>query len=312
MTLKLGPPGYLHHWSSEKLVHPRGGAFVPDNNTELTVHSDKTNPDRLQFRFVSKEGAGYYGYIEHVSSGKFVHPRGNVFSSSLNPANNTRLILDSNRHDASALFRFDEENMTIIHRSGKVWHPKGEDPSPGNTTSLILHEDQNDAGRFYFGELDGKPRSPYPHPTLSGHWELLKAFITPFANHSYSIKCKVGRSKSTSSTTHHAWCVSADIAKGYFAASARYSGFVEQTNSETWSEEKEETYTINVIKGQSVWVWRYVLSISQFSDTMFFFSPIMQDTDSPEKPEDLCPDCKKKSAEDVVSPEKPKDTDSPE
>ena len=81
MTLKLGPPGYLHHWSSEKLVHPRGGAFVPDNNTELTVHSDKTNPDRLQFRFVSKEGAGYYGYIEHVSSGKFVHPRGNVFSS---------------------------------------------------------------------------------------------------------------------------------------------------------------------------------------------------------------------------------------
>ena len=61
-----------------------------------------------------------------------------------------------------------------------------------------------------------------------------------------------------------------------------------------------------------MWVWRYVVSISQFSDTMFFFSPIMQDTDSSEKPEDLCPDCKKKSAEDVVSPEKPKDTDSPE
>ena len=276
--MSTGPIGYLHHWSSRKLVHPRGGSHNPGNDTELVVHSAKDDPGRLQFRFVAVDGAGHFGYIEHVSSGKVVHPKG----GSLNPGNDTRLVLHSDRH-AGALFGFDEENIVILHKGGKIWHPKGGSPNPGNDTTLVLHSDRHDAAKFYFGDLHGKAMSPYPEPNLSGDWKLLQAFVTPLADHTYSETYKVGRSKTDTEATQHAWSVSADVAYGYFSASAEYSGYVEKTTSETWSEEKEETTTISVKKGQSVFVWQYVFGMAQYGEELHFNSTIIGDTDSQSK-----------------------------
>ena len=279
--MSTGPIGYLHHWSSRKLVHPKGGSHHPGNGTDLVLNSAKDDQSsyRLQFRFVAVDRAGHFGYIEHVSSGKIVHPKG---KGSLDPGNETNLILHSNRH-AGALFGFDEENLVILHKGGKTWHPKGGKPDPGNDTPLVLHSNRHDAAKFFFGSLEGKKISPYPKPILFGDWKLLQAFVTPLADHTYSVTYTVGKSVTESQTTQHAWNVSVKVAKGFFSASGEYSGFVQKSSSTTWNEEREQKYTINVKKGQSVWVWQYVFGISQYDDEMCFQSTVIGDTDSQDK-----------------------------
>ena len=260
-------------------MHPKGGSFNPGNGTDLVVHSAKNDPGRLQYRFVPVDGAGHYGYIEHVSSGKVVHPKG----GDLDPGNGTHLVLHSDRH-AGALFGFDEEDTVILHKSGKRWHPKGGDPDPGNGTPVAVHSDIHDAARFYFARnLEGDATSPYPRPNLSGDWKLLKGFVTPLATQSYSLTYKVGRSKTESEETQLAWKLSVKTAKGFFSSSQEYSGYVKNTSSETWSEEKEETYKITVTKGQSVFVWQYVFGLSQYGDEVKFQSTIIGNTDNRDK-----------------------------
>jgi len=270
-----GPIGYLFHWSSRKLVHPSGGSSNPDDDTKLVVYDSKDIPSRLQFRFVAVDGAGHYGYIEHVTSGKIVHPKGGHY----NPSDDTELVLHSSRH-AGALFGFDEENIVILHKSGKILHPNGGDANPGNSTAVVLHGAVHDGAKFYFGDLDGNRISPYPKSSLLGDWKLLKAFVTPLADHKYTETYKVGKSKTESQTTHHAWNISADFAKGLFSANAEYSGYVENSSSRTWSEEREQSFEINVSTGQSVWIWQYVFKILQYGDEISFGSSIVGDTDS--------------------------------
>ena len=106
-----GPIGYIFHRSSGKLVHPLGGSSQPSDDTVLVIHGAKSNPARLQVRFVPVEGFGHFGYIEQVSSGKIVHPLG----GSLSPGDNTSVVYHSARH-AGALFAFDEEDEHIMHR----------------------------------------------------------------------------------------------------------------------------------------------------------------------------------------------------
>ena len=50
-------------------------------------------------------------------------------------------------------------------------------------------------------------------------------------------------------TIHNAWSISVTYSKDLFSGSAEYSGFMEKTSSETWSEEKTETHEICVTKG---------------------------------------------------------------
>ena len=192
------------------------------------------------------------------------------------------MVLHSDRH-AGALFGFDEDNIVIMHKGGKICHPKGGKPDPGNDTPLVLHSGRHDGAKFYFGNLQGDSISPYPNPNLSGDWKLLQAFVTPLADHTYSKTYKVGKSKTESQTTHQAWNISVGGAVKAFSASAQFSGFVENTSSETWSEEKEQTYTVNVKKGTSVWVWQYIFGMSQYGDEINFQSSIIGDTDSQDK-----------------------------
>ena len=270
-----GPIGYIFHRSSRKLVHPSGGSSNPGNDTPLVLHSDKNSPERLQVRFVPVEGFGHFGYIEHVSSGKIVHPHG----GSLTPGNDTRLVYHSDRH-AAALFAFDEEDERIMHRDGKIWHPLGGSPNPGNDTRCVLHSDVHDAAKFYFGNLDGTELSPYPNANLSGTWEVVKAFINPLASHTFTQTYKVGKTLRQSSTERHGWSISVGVAKGIFSASAEYSGFVEKTNESTWSSEREETSTIDVTAGKTVVVWQFVFGMKQYDEEYSFQSSILADTDS--------------------------------
>lgn len=152
-----GPIGYIFHQSSRKLLHAKGGSHHPKNDTRLVLHSDKNNSNRLQVQFVPVAGHKSFGYIQHVSSGKIIHPYG----GRCDPGNDTYLVYHDDRHDG-ALFGFDEESFEIKHISGKVWHPKGGSPNPGNDTMCVLHSDHHAAAKFYFGDINGNPMSPYP------------------------------------------------------------------------------------------------------------------------------------------------------
>ena len=169
-----GPIGYIIHQSSGKFVHPKGGSCNPGNNTRLVVHSDRNDPTRLQVRFVPVQGTpgygGHFGYIEHVSSGKIVHPSG----GSVDPGNDTYLVYHEDRHN-DAQFEFDEEGCVIKHTGGKIWHPCGGSANPKNDTKCVLHNNWHAAARFYFSDIDRKPMSPTPPPNfrLSGDGNII-------------------------------------------------------------------------------------------------------------------------------------------
>ena len=271
-----GPIGYIFHQSSRKLVHPKGGSPNPGNDTRLVVYNAKNDPARLQVRFVPVQGQGHFGYIEHVSSGKIVHPSG----GSLDPGNDTDLVYHSDRH-SGALFGFDEEGYEIKHIGGKIWHPKGGSPNPGNDTTCVLHSDRHAAAKFYFGDLDGNAISPYPSPNLNGDWKIVKAFVTPQTSHEFTVTYKVGKMQSKSTTTQLAWKVSAGVEiEGIFSASTEFSGMVSKTSSSTWTEEREESHTISVKKGETIVVWQYLFSMEQYGDEWSFQSSIIGDTNS--------------------------------
>ena len=152
-----GPIGYIIHQPTRKLIHPKGGSRNPGNDTPLVLHSDRDDPARLQVRFVPVQDHKPFGYIEHVPSGKIIHPAG----GKANPGDNTPLVYHEDRHQG-ALFKFDEEYGEIQHIGGKVWHPRGGSTKPKNDTACVLHGDRQPAARFYFGDVDGNHISPYP------------------------------------------------------------------------------------------------------------------------------------------------------
>ena len=114
------------------------------------------------------QGYSTFGYIEHVSSGKIIHPAG----GKVNPGNNTPLVYHDDRHNG-ALFEFDEKDYVIKHIGGKVWHPRGGSPNPKNDTVCVLHSDRHAAAKFYFGDIDGNPMSPYPSLNLTGDGRII-------------------------------------------------------------------------------------------------------------------------------------------
>ena len=105
-------------------------------------------------------------------SGKIVHPSG----GSVKPGNinDTHLVYHEDRHNG-ALFEFDEEDYVIKHIGRKIWHPRGGSANPKNDTKCVLHNDWHAAARFYFGDIDEKPMSPYPPPNfrLSGDGNII-------------------------------------------------------------------------------------------------------------------------------------------
>ena len=76
-----------------------------------------------------------------------------------NPGNDTALVLHSDRH-AACLFKFDQQNKEIIHKSGKIWHPKGGSSDPGNDTACVLHSDKHAGAKFFLADRSGKPLDP--------------------------------------------------------------------------------------------------------------------------------------------------------
>ena len=282
-----GPIGYIYHLSSRKPIRPLGGSLMPEDRTELVVHSDKAEENVIQFRFVREKEFGHFGYIEHVQSTKIIHPDGN------------NLILCEDRN-VGALFTFDLENHVIMHRNGKYLQIKGSELTPKDDTSCCLGELEmndakpknvliNDAAKFYFGDIDAHHLYPYSSPETSYDWKLLIAFINPKTSRTFEVNYKIGRTKQVSKTNTHAWRLSAELAHSFFKSNVGYEGSTSMTDTATWTREENATLTINAEKGSTVCVWQYIYCIAQYDDKMIFQSNIICDTDSIDQKPDIHP-----------------------
>lgn len=226
-------------------------------------------------KFVPVDGAGHFGYIEHVPSGKIVHPKG----GKPNPRNTTALVYHSDRH-YGALFTFDEENKRIIHKGGKLWHPKSGSLSPSNDTTCVLHSDVHNAAKFYFGDINGRPISPYPEKIqLSGNWKIIEAFKDPEASFSGTYMYKIGKSLSRSVFDINAWNMEGKDVRTLFEVEEKYCRFVEKADSRTWSAETEETGKFNA-HSKTTLIWQYVFAISQYDEECLYRSSIIGETSS--------------------------------
>ena len=186
---------------------------------------------------------GHFGYIEHVGSSKVVHS-----------TKDNKLVLLEERN-VTALFTFDLEKYTIIHRSGKHWHTKVDNPTPEKGTACLLQKHEvgsnkikskdaaiNDVAKFYFGKIDAHHLYPYSSPNISHDWKLLQAFIAPKTSCSFVINYKVGRVKELSDTITHPWKISADVAYSFLKNSV---GYDRSFSSSTLME--EESVSLKII-----------------------------------------------------------------
>ena len=283
--MEYGPVGYIYHLSSRKPIGPSGGKLCPTNGTKLVAYNTKEKKEVLQFRFVCVKEFGHFGYIEHVGSSKVIHP-----------SKDNKLVLREER-SVNALFTFDLEKYMILHRNGKHWHTKGDNPTPENGTACLLQKHEvrsnkaeskdaaiNDVVKFYFGDDDAHHLYPYSSPNISHDWKLLQAFIAPKTSRSFVINYEVGRVKELPDTATHPWKISADVAYSFLKNSVGYDG---SFSSSTLMEEKSVSLKIDVEKGDTVCVWQYVHCIAEFGDEILFLSNIICDTDSLDKKPDV-------------------------
>ena len=270
------PVGYIVHRTSGKVVHPYGGREKPGDNTGLVVYTGGLGQRRLQFRFVPAPGFGHFGYIQHVTGGKYAVPYGGWDV----PRDDTGIVLWW-KPNYSSLFAFDEANEHIKHISGKVWHPYRGWSTPRDDTKVVLHHETAPLhNRFYFSDSSGRKISPYPKPVLKGSWKIFKSFINPKADRTYTLEFTRGKSQTKSKTTRQGWSISASFAIGLFSASTELSGFVEVTTEDTWREEQKITKTYHVKAGKTVVIWQYVYEMDQYDEQYIFKSNIEADTHS--------------------------------
>ena len=197
--------GYIMQDMSSKLVRPHAEINPPDGD-RLVLWNGAAGEQWIQLRFVPVSGQGHFGYIEHVQTGKIVHPQTGLDA----PSKGTDLVLHSSRH-VGALFMYDSFNKTFMHKSGKYWHPHSGTNYPANGTKLVLWDGLHQGSHFKFVDGSLQITDFYSTPTLSGEWKLIHSVINPAAQHTYKYSYKIGKSTSTSSTEHHGWNVSAGL-----------------------------------------------------------------------------------------------------
>lgn len=276
----MEPTFLIKHRSGGKYFHPDGGEANPKENTYIVLCSDIH--ERMFWTF--EKIVDQWGYIKHVKSGMIIHPDG----GSLNPEKDTRLVLSGDRH-WGALFALDETNNQIIHKGGKIAHPEGDRANPKDQTRVVLNSDINDAIRFQFVATDSPNKEVfvYDKPMVIGTWKIIHMVLNPIAEHSQTIKTKVGRSETESSKSafKYKWEMSADALIEIVNVSVSESfGFTLTTmSSKAWSTEETVERTIKVSPGKSVVTWQFVLAVSQNENKSVFHSDRFADTESPKK-----------------------------
>ena len=278
-----GPIGYLWHVTSGSLVRPRN--LNQRYFTELVLNNNKPEDLQLiQFRFIPKNGAGHFGYIEHVCSQNVIGTKDHI----TNARDGTGLVLHT-RRDYSALFGYDAYNKVIFRNTysgnGKriMWRPKHGADYPADGTPLVVNSNYDLSSQFFFGDVNGVPISPYPNPTISGNWKIIRSFVSPQIKRVVTETYKVGRSMNQTTMQQIAWSISVEYAKLLVKGNAKLSVDLSKTSNSTWEEEKEVSVEMTVVPGKSIYVWQFAYEFSQYGDNLIFMSNLVGDSNSKDK-----------------------------
>ena len=150
------PRGHIIHSLSGKRIHSQQGNLDPADNTKLVLRDGGGGEARHQFQFLRDPQNCGYGYIRHVTGGRYVHP----FGGSLQPANNTALVLYSGKH-IGGLFKFDQARRFIIQMSSQmIWIPLGGSTNPDEGTEVVLHSVRDCSSNFHFVNHNSQQIAP--------------------------------------------------------------------------------------------------------------------------------------------------------
>ncbi|XP_052271369.1 uncharacterized protein LOC127872078 [Dreissena polymorpha] len=136
-----------------------------------------------------ERGKDEWGYIEHLSSGKILHP----FGGGHDPWDETHLVLHRDRH-RGALFKIDQVNNHIIHMSGKYVHPRFGRSDAGNYTQVTLHSNLHKHMEFRCFSIDNPNKTflVYGAPIVGGEWKIIHKAINPTVDCTLAIDVKLG------------------------------------------------------------------------------------------------------------------------
>jgi len=139
----------IKHRNSELFVHILNNA---QTNSSPLVFNKRVN-DRCIFTFEVSEDDDEYGYIQHVATGKYVHP----FGGSEDPCNECPLIIHNDKHDA-CLFNIDQETGYVKHKGGKFLAPGLRRLRPRKNLIITLFEEPSGRCEFEFVDPENTDR----------------------------------------------------------------------------------------------------------------------------------------------------------
>lgn len=155
-AVKELPAGFIQQISSAKFVHPiSNGCNAPEGDT-LVIYEGGYPEDRIKFRILPVRG--YHFYIEHIKSGRIIHPE----SSESTPTAGTKLVLKAERNDG-AFFRYSSESGGFLHEKSKLAiHVEGDQKNPEDGTPLVLRPYVKENSRFHMIDENRDPVDPMP------------------------------------------------------------------------------------------------------------------------------------------------------
>jgi hypothetical protein len=255
---------HLQHWSSTKAIHPYRGR--PGNDVPLVTYGGVA--PQTQYFFEFKEGP--WGYIVSAMDPRFcVHPAG----GSVDAGNDTSLFFHEGRHPG-AYFAFNQKNGTIMHVSGRFWHPYGGSAQPGDNNRVVLFDGWRNATKFgpTNGDVFRPVRIDLP-ATPSLGWNLVFADDNPLADRVHRFKKTIGLTTQNTRSTSTSSTVGIEMEGSLFGvgstASASLTSTFASEDSRTWSESQEIDDEYSIKAGSPVAVWQKVYKASFTDGTVF-------------------------------------------
>jgi len=112
----------------------------------------------------------------------------------------------------------------------------------------------------------------------SGEWKNVFTVIRSSANHTYAFTTTKGREFSRSNTVTEELGVSAGISEAPFESSASYNYIHERQETSVWHKGTQETHTWSVGRGETAYVWKYVLISKCFNEVGMFLQELSYGT----------------------------------
>ena len=272
-------PFYIIHYSSGRFIHPSGGSA--GNGINISTWGDKSNSLVSHARYIFNPQEGPWGFIEWANNPRYcMHPAGGLIDA----GNGTQVLFHEGRHPG-AYFSIDSENRTIIHRSGRYWHPKGGSAQPSSGNEVVIFDGYRDGTKFfasYAGDNQVADLGIDANATIS--WNLLFAEDNPLSDRKVKYTKKWGLTKSSKQTVSVESTAKLEMQGQLFGQKSKASLEVKTAysseDSSTWSVESSKEIEYDIKAGQPVAVWQreFNASFPDGSSYKFLSANVTSDT----------------------------------